>query len=247
MLDKKTALEINALREGGKILHDVLYAVAAKVQPGVCGTELNKITEELIAKAGARPSFKNYRGFPNSLCVSVNKTVVHGIPDKQPFQEGDIVGLDLGIKYKGLYTDMALTVPVGKISKAASQLLTVTKKSLAIAVSQVGPGQGIEEIGKAIEKFVKPYGYGIVQDLAGHGVGRAVHEDPLVPNYDTGQKLAKMFPGLVLAIEPMLIMGGNFRVQTAENGWNIDSQDASLSAHFEQTVVVTEDGCEVLT
>lgn len=247
MLDKKTALEINALREGGKILHDVLYAVAAKVQAGVSGAELNKIAEELIAQAGAKPSFKNYRGFPNSLCVSVNKTVVHGIPDKKPFQEGDIVGLDLGIKYKGFYTDMALTVPVGKISKAASQLLEVTKKSLEIAISQVGPGKGVEEIGKAIEKFVKPYGYGIVQDLAGHGVGRAVHEDPLVPNYDTGQKLAKMFPGLVLAIEPMLILGGDFRVETADNGWNVDSQDASLSAHFEQTVVVTEDGCEILT
>lgn len=247
MLDKKTALEINALREGGKILHDVLYALAAKVQPGVSGAELNKIAEELIAQAGAKPSFKNYRGFPNSLCVSVNKTVVHGIPDKKPFQEGDIVGLDLGIKYKGFYTDMALTVPVGKISKAASQLLTVTKKSLDLAISQVGPGKGIEEIGKAIEKFVKPYGYGIVEDLAGHGVGRAVHEDPLVPNYDTGQKLAKMFPGLVLAIEPMLILGGNFRVETADNGWNVDSQDGSLSAHFEQTVVVTEDGCEILT
>lgn len=247
MLDKKTALEINALREGGKILHDVLYALAAKVQPGVSGAELNKIAEELIAQAGAKPSFKNYRGFPNSLCVSVNKTVVHGIPDKKPFQEGDIVGLDLGIKYKGFYTDMALTVPVGKISKAASQLLTVTKKSLELAISQVGPGKGIEEIGRAIEKFVKPYGYGIVEDLAGHGVGRAVHEDPLVPNYDTGQKLAKMFPGLVLAIEPMLIMGGNFRVETADNGWNVDSQDGSLSAHFEQTVVVTEDGCEILT
>lgn len=247
MLDKKTALEINALREGGKILHDVLYALAAKVQPGVSGAELNKIAEELIAQAGAKPSFKNYHGFPNSLCVSVNKTVVHGIPDKKPFQEGDIVGLDLGIKYKGFYTDMALTVPVGKISKSASQLLTVTKKSLELAISQVGPGKGIEEIGKAIEKFVKPYGYGIVEDLAGHGVGRAVHEDPLVPNYDTGQKLAKMFPGLVLAIEPMLIMGGNFRVETADNGWNVDSQDGSLSAHFEQTVVVTEDGCEILT
>jgi methionyl aminopeptidase len=185
MLDKKTALEINALREGGKILHDVLYAVAAKVQVGVSGAELNKIAEELIAQAGAKPSFKNYRGFPNSLCVSVNKTVVHGIPDKKPFQEGDVVGLDLGIKYKGFYTDMALTVPVGKISKAASQLLEVTKKSLEIAISQVGPGKGIEEIGKAIEKFVKPYGYGIVRDLAGHGVGRAIHEDPLVPNYSS--------------------------------------------------------------
>jgi methionyl aminopeptidase len=123
MLDKKTTQEINILREGGKILHEILYALAAKVQPGVTGLELNKIAEELIVKAGAKPSFKNYRAFPNSLCVSINKTVVHGIPSKEPFKEGDIVGLDLGIKYKGLYTDMALTVPVGKISKEASKLL----------------------------------------------------------------------------------------------------------------------------
>lgn len=247
MLDKKTTLEIKVLREGGKILHTILYDVADKVRPGISGLELNKIAEELIARAGAKPSFKNYRGFPNSLCVSINKTVVHGVPNKTPLKEGDIVGLDLGIKYKGLYTDMALTVPVGKISKEAGKLLEVTKKSLEIAISQVGPNKGVEEIGKAIEKFVKPYGYGIVQDLAGHGVGRAVHEDPLIPNYDTGQKMAKMFPGLVLAIEPMLIMGGDFRVETVANAWNVDSKDASLSAHFEHTVVVTEDGCEILT
>lgn len=247
MLDKKSALEIQILREGGQILHQVLATVAATVRPGVSGLELNQLAEDLIAKAGAKPSFKNYRGFPHALCVSVNQTVVHGIPDSQTFQEGDIVGLDLGVKYGGLYTDSAITVPVGQISKSAQQLLQVTQKSLAIAISQVRPGQGIEVIGQAIEKFVKPYGYGIVRDLAGHGVGRAVHEDPYVPNYDTGQKMAKMFPGLVLAIEPMLVLGGDFRVETAANGWNVDSRDASLTAHFEHTVVVTEDGCEILT
>lgn len=247
MLDKKTSLEIQVLREGGQILHQILQTLADQVRPGISGSELNKMAEELIAKSGAKPSFKNYRGFPHALCVSVNQTVVHGIPDSRPLEEGDIVGLDLGVKYKGLYTDSAITVPVGSVSKAAQQLITVTQKSLAIAISQVKPGQGIELIGQAIEKFVKPYGYGIVQDLAGHGVGRAVHEDPYVPNYDTGQKMAKMFPGLVLAIEPMLIMGGDFRVETADNGWNVDSRDGSLTAHFEHTVVVTEDACEILT
>lgn len=247
MLDKKTALEIQVLREGGQILHQVLRTIAAQVRPGITGLELNQMAEELIVKAGAKPSFKNYKGFPHALCVSVNQTVVHGIPDRQPFQEGDIVGLDLGVKYQGFYTDSAITVPVGSITQTAQQLIDVTQKSLAIAISQIRPGQGIEVIGQAIEKFVKPFGYGIVQDLAGHGVGRAVHEDPFVPNYDTGQKLAKMFPGLVLAIEPMLVLGGDFRVRTAENGWNIDSHDASLTAHFEHTVAVTEDGCEILT
>jgi len=247
MLDKKSALEIQALRAGGKILHEILYKVAAQVKPGISGLELNHLAEDLIAQAGGKPSFKNYRGFPHALCVSINKTVVHGIPNKKPLQEGDIVGLDLGLKYKGLYTDMALTVAVGKISKEAKQLLNITEKSLAIAISQVAPGKGIEEIGKAIAKYIKPYGYGIVQDLAGHGVGRAVHEDPLVPNYDSGQKLAKMFPGLVLAIEPMIVMGGDHKVETADNGWDVNSQDASLTAHFEHTVVVTDDGVEVLT
>jgi methionyl aminopeptidase len=247
MLDKKTNLEIAILQEGGKILSQILRAVATEVRPGISGLELNQLAEKLIAEAKAKPSFKNYRGFPNALCVSVNQTVVHGIPDKQVLQEGDIVGLDLGLKYKGLYTDMALTVGVGKISKEAQQLLNVTKKSLEIAISQVGPGKGLEDIGRAIEKFIKPHGYGIVQDLAGHGVGRAVHEDPLIPNYNTGQKLAKMFPGLVLAIEPMIIMGGDHRIAVADNNWNVNSQDGSLSAHFEHTVVVTDDGCMILT
>jgi len=247
MFDKKSDLEIIALREGGKILHDILYKVVAAVKPGVCGLDLDKLAEDLIAKAGAKPSFKNYRGFPHALCVSINNTVVHGVPSKKTLKNGDIVGLDLGLKYKGLYTDMAVTVAVGQISKEVRHLLTITQKSLDIAISQVAPGRGIEEIGKAIEKYIRPYGYGIVQDLAGHGVGRAVHEDPLVPNYDTGQKLAKMFPGLVLAIEPMIIMGGDHRVETADNGWDVNSRDASATAHFEHTVVVTDDACEVLT
>ncbi len=247
MLDKKTDLEIAILQEGGKILSQILHAVAEEVKPGITGLELNQLAEKLIIEAKAKPSFKNYRGFPSALCVSVNQTVVHGIPSKQALREGDIVGLDLGLKYKGLYTDMALTVGVGKISKEAQQLLNVTKKSLEIAISQVGPGKGLEEIGRAIEKFIKPHGYGIVQDLAGHGVGRAVHEDPLIPNYNTGQKLAKMFPGLVLAIEPMIIMGGDHRIAVADNNWNVNSQDGSLSAHFEHTVVVTDDGCVILT
>ncbi|MFA6253538.1 MAG: type I methionyl aminopeptidase [Patescibacteria group bacterium] len=247
MLAKKTDLEIATLQEGGKILSQILHAVAEEVKPGISGLELNQLAEKLIVEAKAKPSFKNYRGFPNALCVSINQTVVHGIPNKQPLQEGDIVGLDLGLKYKGLYTDMALTVGVGKISKEAQQLITVTKKALEIAISQVGPGKGLEEIGRAIEKFIKPHGYGIVQDLAGHGVGHAVHEDPLIPNYDTGQKLAKMFPGLVLAIEPMIIMGGDHRIAVADNNWNVNSQDGSLSAHFEHSVVVTDDGCMILT
>lgn len=247
MWDKKTPAEIAKLKAGGKILSEVLAEVASRVRPGITGFELNQLAEDLIKKAGGQPAFKNYRKYPFALCVSINQTVVHGLPNKEPFQEGDIVGLDLGLKYQGFYTDMAVTVPVGKISKAATQLLAVTQKSLEIGLSQLGPDKTLDEIGRAIEKYVKPFGYSMVRDLAGHGVGRAVHEDPLVPNYDTGHKMPKMFPGLVLAIEPMVLMGRDFRVYIDDDKWSVNSLDHSLAAHFEHTAVVTEDGYEILT
>ncbi len=247
MWDKKTPAEVSILQAGGKILSNILNEVANRVKPGVTGLELDKLADDLIKKAGGQPSFKNYRKYPFALCVSINQTVVHGIPNKEPFKEGDIVGLDLGLKYKGFYTDMAVTVPVGKVSKAASQLIAVTKKSLEIGLGQMGPGKRLDEIGIAIEKYVKPFGYSMVRDLAGHGVGRAVHEDPLVPNYDTGRKMPNMFPGLVLAIEPMVLMGGDYRVYIGDNNWDVNSLDHSLAAHFEHTAVVTEDGYLILT
>jgi len=207
---------------------------------------LDAQAQKLIERAGGKASFKGYSGFPNALCVSVNQTVVHGIPNDQPFAEGDLVGLDIGMEYKGLFTDTATTVPVGKIDSAAQKLLDVTKKALEIGLSQVGPDGYIGDIGKAIEKYVKPFGFGIVQDLAGHGVGRAVHEDPVIPHYDSGQKLDKMFPGLVIAIEPMINLG-TYEVVIEDDNWGVNSADNTMTAHFEHTVVVTEDGYEILT
>ena len=172
---------------------------------------------------------------------------MHGIPNNIPFQEGDLVGLDVGMQYKGLYTDTALTVAVGKVNKESEQLLNVTKKALDIGLSKVSPHNYIGDIGAAIEEYIKPFGYGIVRDLCGHGVGRAVHEEPAVLNYDTGQKGDKMFPGLVIAIEPMIIMGGSPKVITAEDNWAVNSQDESLTAHFEHTVAVTKSGHIVIT
>lgn len=247
MLDKKTPQEIETLRTGGQILGRILRQTAKAIKPGMTGIELNKITEDLIKQAGGTPSFKNYQGFPTGLCVSVNQTVVHGIPNDEPFQEGDLVGIDVGMKYKGLYTDTAMTVPVGKVSAEAQKLLDITKKALEVGISQVGPGKYIGDIGKAIEAFIKPHGYGIVRDLAGHGVGRAVHEDPMVPNYDPGRKMQAMEPGVVIAIEPMIISGGDYKVKIAKNGWNVNSKDDSLTAHFEHTVAVTEDGHLIIT
>ncbi len=247
MLDKKTPEEIKILREGGQKLNNILNQIAKEVKSGITGIELDRIAEDLVKQAGGIPSFKNHKGFPNSLCVSVNQTVVHGIPTEQELKEGDLVGLDLGMKYKGLYTDMAITVGVGQISQEAEQLLKLTKQALAIGIAQVKPNNHINDIGTAIEKFIRPFGYGIVTALAGHGVGRKVHEDPLVPNFSLGKKSAKMFPGLVIAIEPMIIMGGKDQTKTSSNGWDVISSDNSLTAHFEHTVAVTDKGHLIIT
>ena len=247
MLDKKNSEEIKTLREGGKILGQILREIAKDVKVGNTGKQLNAKAEELIKQAGGTPSFKNYHGFPDALCVSINEAVVHGIPTDKPFKEGDLVGIDLGMKYKGLYTDTAMTVPVGKISSESKQLLEVTKKSLEIAIQQLKVGGYISDIGKVIEKLVKPYNYGIVRDLAGHGVGRQVHEDPSVPNYDTGKKSVKIFDGMVIAIEPMLIMGGDWRIKIKDNKWDVLSKDGSLTAHFEHSIAITKDGPIILT
>ncbi|MBT6691290.1 type I methionyl aminopeptidase [Candidatus Parcubacteria bacterium] len=247
MLSRKTPKDIKILREGGKLLGSILRQLAGEVKPGVTGQELNKLAEELIKKAGGTPSFKNYRGFPCGLCVSVNQTVVHGVPNDQPFREGDLVGLDIGMKYKNLHTDTATTVAIGKLDKKVQQFLDRTKQALEIGIQEVGPDKHIGDIGKAIEKFIKPFGYGIVRDLAGHGVGYDVHEDPIVPNYNPGSKMDKMFPGMVIAIEPMIIIGGSHSVVVGKNKWDIKAQDESLTAHFEHTVAVTEDGYLIIT
>lgn len=247
MLDKKTAQEIALLQEGGHLLSGILDRLVLLVKPGRSGQQLDRLAAEWIRQAGGQPSFLNYHGFPATLCVSVNQTVVHGLPTARSFKEGDIVGLDIGMVYQGLYTDMAVTVAVGKISAEAKQLIAVTKKSLEIGIAQVGPDKHISDIGRAIEQYVRPFGYGIVRDLAGHGVGRQVHEDPLVLNFDNGQKSARMFPGLVIAIEPMIILGGDDRVETADNAWDVQSYDGSLTAHFEHTVAVTKNGHIIIT
>ena len=247
MLDKKTPEEIKILREGGKKLGQILRQISEGVVVGNTGRQLNTLAEKLIKQAGAFPSFKNYQGFPAALCVSINDAVVHGIPTDEPFKEGDLVGIDLGIKYKGLYTDTAMTVGVGKISPAAEKLLFATKKSLDLAINQLKVGAYISDIGQTIEQFIKPYGYGIVRDLAGHGVGRQVHEDPSIPNFYVGRNSVKIFDGLVIAIEPMLIMGGNWKIKIKDNKWDVVSQDGSLTAHFEHSVAVTKDGPIILT
>lgn len=248
----KTKEQIEIIREGGRILATVLAKVAEKVAPGVSTFELDKYAYDLIKEGGDIPAFLNYRpvgapkAFPATICISVNNEIVHGIPSKaRVLKEGDIVSLDLGLKHKGLFTDHAVTVPVGKISKRDQDLLDKTKKALELGIWAARGGATVGDIGHAIESFVNRK-YGIVRELSGHGVGVKIHEDPYVPNYGKAGKGQKLIPGMIIAIEPMLNMGSD-HIVSADDNWTIKTADGSRSAHFEHTILITEGDAEVLT
>jgi methionyl aminopeptidase len=253
MIIIKTPEQIEILREGGKRLATVLHKVKEKVAPGVSTWELDEYAEQLIREMGDTPAFKNYRPegapkpFPASLCVSVNEEVVHGIPKKtKVLKVGDIVSIDLGLNHKGMFTDMAMTVPVGEISSANQKLLETTAKALMVGIDAAVIGNKTGDIGYAIEKFVKPYKYGIVEVLSGHGVGKHIHEDPFIPNFGKPHTGEKLIPGMVVAIEPMLNTGTK-HVSIADDDWTFYTDDRKRSAHFEHTILITEDGPEILT
>jgi methionyl aminopeptidase len=247
----KTQEEIEIIAEGGKLIHGILHATAELAKSGISTWELNEFAETEIVKIGGRPSFKFYgpkkNPFPAGLCTSVNSVVVHGIPSKMTIlKDGDIVGLDIGMKYKGLYTDTAITVGVGKLSETAKKLVETTKKSLSAALDQVKPGNTIGDIGFATQKVAEDAGFSVVRDLVGHGVGYEVHEDPAVPNYGKKGKGEVLTEGMVLAIEPMLCEHDYF-VVFEPDGWTISTKDGGLSAHFEHTIAVTKNGFRILT
>lgn len=250
----KTKKEIELLREGGKRLAGVLAKLAAEVKPGVSTAFLNALAEKLIEDGGDIPSFLGYapsgakRPFPAALCVSINDEVVHGIPNETEklIKEGDIVTLDAGLIHEGLFTDSAVTVGVGKIDAKAKKLIDTTKKALAVGIKAVRAGATTGDIGFAIETFVKPSGFGIVRELAGHGVGYGVHEEPFVPNFGKKGEGLELKAGMVIAIEPMLNEGGAAVVLDAD-GYTYRTKDGSRSAHFEHTVVVLERGVAILT
>lgn len=253
MIIIKTPKEIEILREGGKHLATVLYKVKDVVKPGISTYELDQYAEKLIREYGDEPAFLNYKPegaripFPASLCTSVNDEVVHGIPNKNKIlKEGDVISIDLGLKHGGLFTDMALTVPVGEISGGSKKLLKITEQALMVGINAIGSNSRVGDIGYAIESFVRPHKYGIVEVLAGHGVGRAIHEDPYIPNFGEKGKGAKLVPGMVIAIEPML-NNGTKNVVLEKDGYTFHTADRKKSAHFEHTVLITEDGAEILT
>lgn len=248
----KTEEEIKKIREGGKILAKLLQKVAKRVKPGISTLELDMYASSYIKEAGGKSPFLNYRPegepypFPASICISVNNEIVHGIPKKDKIlKEGDIVSLDLGFEYKGLFTDHAITVPVGKISDKDQKLIEATKEALEVGIWAARGGATVGDIGHAIESFVNKR-YGIVRELAGHGVGKKLHEDPYVPNYGKRGSGARLVPGMIIAIEPMLNMGGSF-ISFSADGWTIETFDGSHSAHFEHTILITEKEAEVLT
>jgi len=251
MLILKTPEEIEIMAEGGRRLGEVLRALAKEVRPGVTTKHLDRLAYQLIHKAGAKPAFLNYRPagakkpYPYTLCASLNNIVVHGQPSEYVLKEGDIIKLDLGLRYGGLCTDAAVTVAVGKISREAKKLMTVTKDALAAAIKEAKPGRTLGDIGHAVEMIVKENKFSIVEGLTGHGIGRAVHEDPTVFNFGRAGDGEELVEGMVLALEPMVAAGDGKIKQVRDESWA--TADGSLAAHFEHTVAITKSGPRVLT
>ena len=248
MIQLKSAREIDLMAQGGKILAATIDTLRAAVRPGISTGELDRIAEEFIrGHDGAVPAFKGLYGFPGSICASVNNEIVHGIPStKRVLEEGDIVSLDVGVGYRGYFTDSASTVPVGEISADARELLAVTQAALEAGIAAAVLGNHVGDIGAAVQTVVERAGLSVVRDLVGHGIGVEFHEEPQVPNYGKAKRREKLVPGLTIAIEPMVTLGGP-ATKTLSDRWTIVTVDGSLSAHFEHTVAIAEGGAVVLT
>jgi methionyl aminopeptidase len=246
LIYKKSAEEIAIMREGAAILVSVLEELEAALRPGITTGELDKIAERRITGAGAQPSFKGYRGFPASICASPNNVIVHGIPGPLKLEEGDIISLDVGVLWRGFHVDSAWTFPVGEVSSEAHELLKVTESCLNAAIDKCRPGARLGDVGHAVEETAEASGYSIVREYVGHGVGRDLHEEPQIPNYGPPGRRQALAAGMTLAIEPMVNSGGE-RTKVLGDQWTVETLDGSLSAHFEHTVAITEDGHEVLT
>lgn len=247
MISLKSERELNLMRKAGGIVAQILEEISAMAKPGATTGELDRYAELRCKELKSLPAFKGYHGFPASVCISVNDEVVHGIPsNKRVLKDGDIVGLDFGVIYEGWYGDSARTVAVGKISPEAQKLLDTTRESLMRGIEQCREGNRVFDIGHAIQNYVEGFGYGVVREFVGHGIGRALHEDPQVPNYGPKGKGLLLKAGMVLAIEPM-INAGSHEVKVLKDGWTAVTVDHSLSAHFEHTVAITPQGPEILT
>lgn len=246
MVTLKSPREVQKMKDANKIVAEVLSILIEETSEGMTTLDLDKRAYDLTLKKGAKPAFKGYHGFPGTLCISVNEEVVHGIPDERVIKNGDIVGVDFGVVLDGWFGDSAVTIPVGKISKEASQLLKVTEESLYKGIDAALPGNTVGDIGFAVQKHAESHGYGIVRDFVGHGIGTALHEDPQIPNFGKKGGGRKLEAGMVIAIEPMITVG-SYKVKVLKNNWTAVTVDGSLAAHFEHTVAVTDTGPVILS
>lgn len=246
MIILKSKSEIEKMRVAGRIVAEALQELVRAVRPGVSTLELDVLAERAIRARGAVPAFKGYRGFPKTLCVSINEQVVHGIPSKRRLKEGDIVGLDLGAKWDGYYGDAAVTIPVGSITPVAESLLATAREALYLGIKEISPGQHLSDISHTIQRYAEGQGYSVVRAFVGHGIGTALHEEPQVPNFGPPGRGPRLKVGMVLAIEPMVNIG-DADVEIMDDGWTVITADGQLSAHFEHTVALTEAGPEILT
>lgn len=243
---RRNSTEIAKMRKAGKVVVEIKERTREAVRPGITTLELDKIAREVIAKRGAKSNFLNYHGFPATICTSPNSMIVHGIPGSYRLEEGDIISIDCGAIVEGYHGDSAYTMGVGEISKQAQHLIEVTERSLVAAISVMVEGNRLHEIGRVVQKIVEAEGMSVVREYVGHGIGTAMHESPSVPNYWPGNSGPKLQIGNVLAVEPMVNLGGP-ETLTLEDGWSVVTKDGSLSAHFEHTIAILENGPEVLT
>jgi methionyl aminopeptidase len=243
----RSADELERMREAGRLVGEVLAELAGLVAPGVTTADLDAVAEKRIARAGATPAFKGYHGYPATICASINEEVIHGIPSgRRLLKDGDIISIDVGASINGYFGDSAITLPVGQVSEEAATLLRVTEEALYKAIERARPGSRISDLGHAVQKHVEAYGFSVVREFVGHGIGQRMHEEPQVPNYGDPGRGPRLTEGMVLAIEPM-VNAGKPAVKVLGDGWTAVTRDNSLSAHFEHTVAVTADGPWILT
>lgn len=243
----KSAREIELMREAGRLLEITHNELQKAIRPGISTWEIDRLGEQIIRSFGCTPNFLHYNGYPASICVSVNDEVVHGIPSKHRIlKEGDIVSLDAGLIYKGFHSDAARTHAVGQVSPEAQKLMDVTKQCFFEGIKYAKAGHHLHEISAAIGNYARSFGYGVVEDLVGHGIGRALHEDPQIPNFPQKRRGIRLMPGMTLAIEPMINMG-RYDVEWLDDDWTVVTEDGSLSAHYENTVLITDGEPEILT
>jgi len=246
MITIKSEEEIKVMREGGKILAGIIEELKKKAQVGITTKELDRVAEALIFKSGAEPAFKGYNNFPAVLCTSVNQVIVHGVPSDYQLKSGDILSLDLGIKYKGFFNDMAITMPLSKVKPEVYRLIETARESLRLSIKEIRAGITFGDVGDIIQRYVRSQKFNVVKELCGHGIGRELHEDPQILNYKERKESPELKLGMVFCLEPM-VTAGDWRIKKSPDGFGWETKDGSLSSHFEHTLALTKTGCQILT